>query len=67
LQVGQPDTGRGEVIATLHLEEGNTCMVRLGHDFVLGGDLAEQLVEISGVSNVALKPRLGASHLRLVA
>ncbi len=41
--------------------------VRLGRDFRIDGDLAEQIAAIEGVSNVSLGPQRRTSHLRLVA
>ena len=42
-------------------------MLRLGRDFALDGELAERLVLVEGLANVALTTRRGPSHLRLVA
>jgi DNA polymerase-3 subunit alpha len=61
------EAGRGEVLARLHLEDGRTARVRLGRDFALDGELAEQLAEIDGIANVSLTARRGSDHLRLVA
>jgi DNA polymerase-3 subunit alpha len=49
--------GAGEVIARLHLEDGRVQSVRLGRDFALDGDFAEQLAQIEGVSVESLAPR----------
>ncbi len=49
--------GAGEVIARLHLEDGWVQSVRLGRDFALDGDFAEQLAQIEGVSVESLAPR----------
>jgi len=49
--------GTGEVIARLHLEDGRVQSVRLGRDFALDGDFAEQLAQIDGVSVESLAPR----------
>ena len=57
----------GEVIATLHLDDGQTQKIRLGRSFALDGDFAEQLARIEGLANVALTARRGGDHLRLVA
>jgi len=59
--------GCGEVIATLHLGEGRTQKIRLGRDFALDGEFAEQLATIEGLANVSLTARRGSEHLRLVA
>ncbi|MEO6092495.1 MAG: hypothetical protein ABIT04_06320, partial [Novosphingobium sp.] len=57
----------GEVRAVLHLPDGQAATLRLGRDFALDGDLAEQLTGIAGVDNVSLTARRGGDHLRLVA
>jgi DNA polymerase-3 subunit alpha len=49
--------GTGEVIARLHLEDGRIQAVRLGRDFALDGDFAEQLAQIEGVTVESLAPR----------
>ncbi|MBW8755422.1 MAG: DNA polymerase III subunit alpha [Sphingomonadales bacterium] len=59
--------GRGEVQARLHLGDGLVQAVRLGHDFVLDGELVERIAEIDGISNVSLTAQRGGGHLRLVA
>jgi len=59
--------GRGEVIATLHLEDGRSQQVRLGRDFALDGEFVDQLAMIEGVGNVSLTLRKRGDHLRLVA
>ena len=67
LRDGEPGSGRGEVIVRLHLGDGQVQSARLGRDFELDGELADQLAHIEGVHNVALTTRRGAGHLRLVA
>jgi DNA polymerase-3 subunit alpha len=62
---GEP--GRGEVLVRLCIGALPEPVVRLGRDFELGGDLAEQLAQVDGIANVALTTRRGPSHLRLVA
>jgi DNA polymerase-3 subunit alpha len=57
---------KGEVLARLHLADGSTPALRLGGDFLLDGELAEQLGGVPGLANVALTARKG-DHLRLVA
>lgn len=56
---------------TLRLRTGlnDEPTVRLGRDFKVDGDLAEQVALIEGVANVSLGPqrRGGGGHLRLVA
>ncbi|WP_260923835.1 DNA polymerase III subunit alpha [Novosphingobium sp. 9] len=60
--------GCGEVLATLVLEDGRRQQIRLGRDFALDGEFAEQLAHVEGLSNVSLTARKGAGdHLRLVA
>ncbi len=59
--------GRGEVLARLHIGEPEEPLVRLGRDFELDGELVDRLALIAGLDNVALIPRRGAAHLRLVA
>jgi DNA polymerase-3 subunit alpha len=56
----------GEVLAKLQLAGGSEQALRLGRDFVLDGELAEQLGGLDGVHNVSLSARR-AEHLRLVA
>ena len=57
----------GTVTLRLRTGLGDEPRVRLGRDFRIDGDLAEQLAAIEGVSNVSLGPQRRASHLRLVA
>ncbi len=59
--------GRGEVQARLCIGGGVAARMRLGRDFLLDGELAERLLVIDGIANVALTARKGAGHLRLVA
>ncbi len=49
--------GTGEVIARLHLGDGQMQSVRLGRDFALDGDFAEQLAQIEGITVESLAPR----------
>jgi len=65
LNEGEP--GRGEVLARLCIGVSPEPVVRLGRDFTLDGDLAEQLAQIDGLSNLSLTTRRGPAHLRLVA
>jgi DNA polymerase-3 subunit alpha len=65
LTEGEP--GRGEVLARLCIGATPEPVVRLGRDFVLDGDLAEQLAQVDGLSNLSLTTRRGPAHLRLVA
>jgi len=59
--------GCGEVVATLHLDGGREQKVRLGRDFALDGEFAEQLAHVAGISNVSLTARRASDALRLVA
>ena len=59
--------GKGEVLARLHTGTAGEPLVRLGRDFHLDGELAEQVAAIEGVSGVSLSAKRGAGHLRLVA
>jgi DNA polymerase-3 subunit alpha len=59
--------GRGEVQIRLRLEDGQTPLLRLGRDFVLGGEMVDRLSTIAGIANVSLTARRGGDHLRLVA
>jgi DNA polymerase III subunit alpha len=61
------DKNCGEVVASLHLEDGQVQKVRLGRSFALDGDFAEQLAQVQGLANVALTARRSGDHLRLVA
>jgi DNA polymerase-3 subunit alpha len=65
LAPGKP--GHGEVLVRLRIGEAVEPLVRLGRDFDLHGELVDRLAIIPGVANVALRPRRGASSLRLVA
>ena len=53
---GQP--GFGEVLARLNGAEGQP-LLSLGNDFKLGGDLADRLAEIDGLSDIKLVPKAG--------
>ena len=64
LRPGAP--GKGEVLALLRTGQGQDPLVRLGRDFHLDGDLAEQVSAIAGITGVALAAKRGPS-LRLVA
>jgi DNA polymerase-3 subunit alpha len=59
---------RGEVRARLRTRAGAHALVRLGNDFELDSALAERLIAIEGLGNVALTARADRSerHLRLV-
>ncbi len=59
--------GSGEVIATLHLGQGREQKVRLGRDFALDGEFAEQLQSVAGITNVSLTARRGPEGVRLAA
>ncbi|WP_395394243.1 DNA polymerase III subunit alpha [Novosphingobium sp. BL-8A] len=59
--------GCGEVVATLHIGGGRTQKVRLGRDFALDGDFAEQLASVEGLSNISLIARRGPEGLRRAA
>jgi DNA polymerase-3 subunit alpha len=59
--------GRGEVLLTLRLEDGQSPVLRLGRDFVLDGEMVDRLAEIEGIANASLSARRGGDHLRLVA
>jgi DNA polymerase-3 subunit alpha len=61
------EAGKGEVVARLCIGASPEPVLRLGRDFELDGDLAEQLVQVGGLANVSLTTRRGPSHLRLVA
>jgi DNA polymerase-3 subunit alpha len=64
LQPGSP--GKGEVVARLRTGGPREPLVRLGRDFHLDGDLAEQVAAIPGIAAVGLSAKRGPS-LRLVA
>ncbi|HSG35178.1 MAG TPA: DNA polymerase III subunit alpha [Sphingomonadaceae bacterium] len=61
------DGGKGEVLARLHAGELGHPLVRLGTNFDLDGDIAEQIQEIPGVSRVSLRAKPAGARLRLVA
>ena len=67
LALSEGEEGKGEVLVRLCIGESAEPLVRLGRDFALDGELAERLVQIEGLANVALTSRRGPSHLRLVA
>jgi len=62
--------GKGEVVARLRTGSlngsGREPLVRLGRDFHLDGELAEQVAAIPGIAGVSLSAKRGPS-LRLVA
>ncbi|WP_324075860.1 MAG: DNA polymerase III subunit alpha [Erythrobacter sp.] len=60
-------SGNGEVLVRIALDGGGHARLRLGRSFVLGGELAERLAEVPGISNVELAPVKGKASLRLVA
>ena len=64
LQPGAP--GKGEVVARLRTGGPKEPLVRLGRDFHLDGDLAEQVAAVPGIAAVSLSAKRGPS-LRLVA
>ncbi len=57
----------GEVRARLRTGTGAEPLISLGCNFRVDGALAEQLVAIEGIANIALTAKRGNSHLRLVA
>ncbi len=59
--------GRGEVRCTLRTGAEIEPVMRLGRDFLLDGDLVEQVMAIEGISNVSLTAQRGIGNLRLVA
>ncbi len=65
LAPGQP--GHGEVLVRLKTGTEEEPLLRLGQDFALDGDLAEQLTALPGIANVSLHTRRGIGNLRLVA
>ena len=65
LAPGQP--GHGEVLVRLKTGAEDEPLLRLGRDFALDGDLAEQLTSLPGIGNVSLGVRRGIGNLRLVA
>ncbi len=67
LLLSPADDATGEVIARLHLDDGQVQAVRLGRNFTLDGELVDQLATVGGIGNVSLTARRGGDHLRLVA
>jgi DNA polymerase-3 subunit alpha len=67
LALGEGEPGRGEVLARLRIGQGKDPLVRLGRDFHLDGELAEQLAQVGGLANVSLSSRRAPARLRLVA
>jgi DNA polymerase-3 subunit alpha len=59
--------GKGEVLVKLRTGTAQEPTVRLGSDFQLDGEVAEQITAIEGVANVSLSARKGPPSLRLVA
>ena len=59
-----PDA-KGEVRARLRTGAAREPLVRLGTDFRLDSDIAEKLIGVEGLANVALTARPDR-HLRLV-
>jgi DNA polymerase-3 subunit alpha len=59
--------GCGEVIVKLRIGDDRTQKMRLGRDFALDGDFAEQLAAVEGLSDISLSARRSGDHLRLVA
>ncbi len=58
---------RGEVLARLRTDAGESPLLRLGENFHLDGELAERLQDVPGVANVSLRAKPASGHLRLVA
>ena len=60
--------GNGEIVLRLRTGLDEEPHLRLGQNFRIDGDLAEQVAMVAGVSNVSLGPkRRNNGHLRLVA
>jgi len=59
--------GTGEVFARLRIDPERYQLVRLGRQYALDGELAEQVTAIEGIANVSLTARRSGEHLRLVA
>jgi len=66
LLVSDPEQS-GEVIARLHVGDGQVQEVRLGRNFPIDGELVDRLASVEGIGNVSLTARRGGDHLRLVA
>ena len=67
IELAAAENAPGEVMLRLMLDGGGEAMMRLGHNFVLSGDLAERLADIEGIEKVELVPARGRASLRLVA
>lgn len=67
LELSKSEGVQGEVLLRLILGEDQDAHIRLGTNFVLNGELAERLVEVEGLANVALTPVRGRANLKLVA
>ena len=61
------DEAPGEVVLRLFTADQDEVYVRLGHNFVLDGELAERLMEVPGLENVTLDPLSAKARLKLVA
>ena len=59
--------GTGEVFARLRIDPERYQLVRLGRQYALDSELAEQVTAIEGIANVSLTARRSGEHLRLVA
>ena len=59
--------GHGEVLVTLMTGGAVDPVMRIGRDYALDGDLAEQIAAIAGIDKVSLTTRRSPSHLQLVA
>jgi len=57
LRPGPP--GYGEVQVRLMLSEADQPVLRLGHDYMVDGKLADALEAIDGIANIALVPKTG--------
>jgi DNA polymerase-3 subunit alpha len=58
---------KGEVLARLRTGEARDPLVRLGGNFALDGELAEQIQDIPGITRVSLRAKPAGAKLRLVA
>jgi DNA polymerase-3 subunit alpha len=67
LELARSQSAPGEVLVRLVLSADVEAHMRLGSDFVLGGELAERLAEVDGIENVALEPQRSRANLKLVA
>lgn len=65
LPTGQ--SGRGEVVVTVHTPTGQARKLRLGRDFALDGELVDAIATLEGVSNVSLSAKRGPAAMRQAA